>query len=277
MTKNLEIEYLAKDIQRALSTVEFHFFEDFVIPSYNEEPSDRNDFIRSLEEDSRTYLYYGTREVFFKICLFLELKNLPLYRTMFVKKFAKTIESEKLTLESYAGRYNDSEPSLIIHDEFRDFLSAFHEFNFDQMKKFETNKLKLILENTNSIISKTNVNVTNETSIYTPVKWFTEVIYPQTKKLNKARFIKKFGTYQPDILIPEISSAVEYKFIRKGQNPEKFLNELKVDANNYTDDPDYKIFYAVIYYKDKGELNPEAFKQAVLEKEFPDYWIIMAL
>lgn len=277
MTRNIEIEYLAKEIQRLLSSLEYNFFQVVVSTSYENEATIRDGFIESLEEDNKTWLFHGTKEVYFKICLFLELKNVPLYYAMFTNKFAAIINDEKVVMKSYGGLYNDSEPSMIIHDEFREFLSAFHEFNFEAMKKFETNKLKLILENTNSILDKTNTKVSNETSIYKPIKWFVEIIYPRVKSLNKARFINKFSTYHPDILVPEISSAVEYKYIRKGQNPEKFLNEIKIDADNYKGDPEYKFFYAIIYFQDKNELNPEAFKQVLLDKKFPDNWVIIPL
>ena len=183
----------------------------------------------------------------------------------------------KKVTKSRGSLYEDSEPSMIIHDEFREFILSFQEFDFTSTKKIETNKLKLILENTNAIVSKTKTKITNETSIYRPVKWLVEIVYPQSRNLGKARFIKKFTTYHPDILIPEISSAVEYKYIRKGKNPEKYIDQIKTDADNYEGDAEYKYFYAIVYFEEKTDINPEAFKQAVREKSFPDNWTLIAL
>jgi len=40
---------------------------------------------------------------------------------------------------------------------------------------------------------------------------------------------------------------------------------------------EYKIFYAVVYFQEKAELNPESFRIAVKEKSFPENWIIIAI
>jgi len=276
MTKETEIEWMVKEIQSMLHKLENTFWDWFVSPGY-EESKVRSTFFDIEKRDNETLLYHGTKRLYYKICLFLELKNVPLYYKSFTLKFKDRIENEELTMESYGGLYNDSEPSMIIHDQFRDFLSAFVEFDNGFAKKLETNKLKLILENTNSILAKTATTITNETSIYSPIKWITDIIYPTTRNLGKARFIKKFSTYHPDILVPEISSSVEYKFIRKGEKYEKYLDQIKTDADNYEGDPEYKYFYAVVYFENKNEINKGAFEQAIKEKKFPENWTLIAL
>jgi len=52
---------------------------------------------------------------------------------------------------------------------------------------------------------------------------------------------------------------------------------LKTDADNYKGDSNYRFFYAVVFFEVKSELNQPQFKAAVLEKEFPDNWTIIAL
>ncbi len=275
MNKEKEIDRLANDIRTQLAKLESTFWDVFVAPSA---PGiEVSKYWKYERDDHETWLYYGTRSLFFKICLFLELKNVSSYLAMFKNKFEIIIYDQKKTMESRGGLYNDSEPSMIIHDEFREFLSSFSEFDYNFLNKAETNKLKLILENTNSIIAKTKTVIKNETSIYTPVKWLTEIIYPNTKSLGKARFIKKFTTYHPDILVPETSSAVEYKYIRHGENPSTYIDQIKTDADSYDGDPEYKFFYAVVFYETKSDINPKAFKAAVDEKKFPENWEIMVL
>lgn len=279
MTKEQEIDWVAKEIQAMLHKLENTFWDFFVSPDYEDDRSkkDQFSFYKVEREDKETWLYHGTKMLYNKICLFLELKNLPLYYQAFHNKFNNIIEDNKQVMKSYGGLYDDSEPSLIIHDQFREFLSAFVEFDTGFSQKVETNKLKLILENTNSILNKTNTKITNETSIYSPVKWITEIIYPTTRALGKARFIKKFVTYHPDILVPEISSAVEYKYIKKSESYEKFIDQLKTDADNYNGDPEYKYFYAVVYFECKTDINKAAFEQAIIEKKFPDTWTLIVL
>lgn len=279
-----EIEFLSKEISTLLHKLEVAFWEAYVYPGnyddddYYEDENGQMQYHHDYEkEDKKTWLYYGTRKLFYKICVFLELKNVPLYYKMFTDKFQPIIDDNEKVTKSRGPLYEDDEPSMIIHDNFREYLSSFQEFNNDYSKKLEVNKLKQILENTNSILAKTNTTVTNETSIYTPVKWIVEIVYPSMRSLGKARFIKKFSTYHPDILIPEVSSAVEYKYIRKGVGVETYLDQIKTDADNYEGDLEYKFFYAIVYFEDKTEINPAGFKQAVFEKKFPDNWILIPL
>ncbi|RYZ91414.1 MAG: hypothetical protein EOP04_00565 [Proteobacteria bacterium] len=275
MNKEKEIDRLAKEIAKELGKLESTFWDVFVAPSETDEaPSRYWDFEK---RDHETWLFHGTRRLYYKICFFLELKANLSFLEMFKKEFESTIKDETATMESYGGLYNDSEPSMIIHDRFRDFLSVFPEFDYELLNKAETNKLRLILENTNSILARTKAKVTGEASIYNPIKWLTEIIYPNTRLLGKARFIDKFTTYHPDILVPEISSAVEYKLIRTGKNPGVYIDQIKTDADNYIGDLEYKFFYAVVFFENKSEINPKAFDLAVKKKKFPDNWEIMAL
>lgn len=279
-----QTDFLSKEISTVLHKLEVAFWEAYVYPGnydddeYYEDENGQKQYYHDYErEDKKTWLFYGTRTLFYKICVFLELKNVPLYYKMFTDKFQPIINDKEKVTESRGPLYEDDEPSMIIHDDFREFLRSFQEFDNDYSKKLEVNKLKQILENTNSILAKTNTTVTNETSIYTPVKWLVEIVYPSMRSLGKARFIKKFSTYHPDILIPEISSAVEYKYIRKGVGIETYLDQIKTDADNYEGDFEYKFFYAIVYFEDKSEINPAGFKQAVFEKKFPDNWILIPL
>jgi hypothetical protein len=276
MTRDKEIETIVRDIQELLKELESVFFNVFVAPIYyGDEPEERSIYTNYLEDDNETWLFHGTRRLYYKICYFLELKNVPIYLSMFRETFSSKIDNQEKVLESYRGLYNDDEPSMIIHDRIRDFLSALPEFHDEKLLKPEGNKLKMILENTNFVLAKTKTKVTNETSIYRPVKWFVDLVYPTTRRLGKARFIEQFTTYHPDILVPELNTAIEYKFIKKGSNIESYLTQLKTDADCYKGDPEYRFFYAIIYFEDKGEINLSAFSNAIREKEFPENWIIL--
>lgn len=63
----------------------------------------------------------------------------------------------------------------------------------------------------------------------------------------------------------------------KGQNIEKFLDQIKTDADNYEGDPEYNFFYAVLYFQERAELNPEAFRHAVENKKFPENWTLISV
>jgi REase_DpnII-MboI len=272
-----ELKYLETEIKKSLNDLEVTFWETYV-DVHDYEFDDRENFHPDYEkEDNETWLFHSTRRLFYKICLFLELKELTVYLEMFKLKFSSSINDAVEVRKSRGPLYSEIEPSMIILDDFRDFLSPLIEFGFEEKNKIKFNKLKLILENTNQILSKTKTKVTNETSIYLIIKWFINVVYPSSRSLNKARFIEKFKTYQPDILIPEISSAIEYKYIRKGSGLGNYIDQLKTDADNYKDDDLYRFFYAIVVFEDKSEINHASFQQGIKEKRFPENWEIIAL
>jgi len=273
MNNDNEIKIITINIKNRLEKLEGYFWDVTVEPRFYDGPSGPHPDAETDDKD--TWLFYGTRELYYWICLFLELKSHLHYLEMFRTKFSSYIDSKSRVREVRNPLYEDSEPSMVILDDFREFLSAYPEFSgFD---KVHSDKLFGVLSETNGILQKTHIKPTNETSIYATVRWFLEVIYPKTKLLNKVHFFDKFTSYQPDILIPEIASAVEYKYIRSGKNTGNFLNQLKTDADNYKGDLNYSFFYAVVYFENKSELNQAAFKAGVSEKLFPDNWKIIAL
>jgi len=275
MSKDTEIENITKEIRRLLLELEGYFWDVYVKSGY--EPVEKGKYPDYERDDKETWLFFGTRQLYYRICLFLELKNLPIYLNMFVSKFGNIIDDKKIVLKDRGPLYTESDPSMVIHDDFRDFLSGFHEFDYNTLKKPGPNKLKLILENTYTIISKTGTLAKNEPAVYKAVRWFIEIVYPQTRGLNRARFIQRFKTYHPDILVPETSSAIEYKFVKKGETAGDYLDEIKTDADNYVGDTEYKFFYAVVYFEDRTDLIQESFKNAVTEKSFPENWTIIAV
>jgi len=207
-----EIKLLIVKIKNRLALLESYFWDVFVETAYYDEPNP----VDEEKDDKETYLFHGTKELYYWICLFLELRNLSAYLNLFISKFNPYIDDKKKVIESRNPLYQDSEPSMIILDDFRNFLSAFSEFSgFD---KVPTDKLYNVLIATNGILDKTNVQPDGETIIYKTVHWFLAHIYPKSKLLNRAKFFDLFTHYIPDILIPEIASAVEYKYIRKGKN-----------------------------------------------------------
>lgn len=271
MNKENELKSLTTKIKNRLSLLEGYFWDVFVETAYYDEPN----HVDEVKDDKETYLFHGTKELYYWICLFLELRNLSAYLDLFITKFNPYIDDKGKVLDSRNPLYQDSEPSMIILDDFRNFLSAFPEFS--EFDKVPTDKLYNVLSATSSILEKTNIQPKAEPIIYKTVHWFLAQIYPKSKLLNRAKFFDLFTSYIPDILIPEIASAVEYKFIRKGKNIANYLNELKTDADNYKGDSNYRFFYAVVFFEVKSELNQPQFKAAILEKGFPDNWTIIAL
>ena len=157
--------------------------------------------------------------------------------------------------------------------EFKRLLGPFKVFDYRHHKEEETKRLETILRNTDFILNNINAEINNETDIYKQIKWILGLYYPSCRQKSKASFIQEFKTYNPDILIPELKTAIEYKYIKsKEDNIDDFIDQIKVDATNYIDDHCYENFIAVIYFKSTSIATPESIEVAWKAKKFPNNW-----
>ena len=87
MDKKEEIKNLAAEIRSQLSKLESVFWEAYVEPTYNDEQYVSIDSYPNYEEeDKKTWLFHGTRILYYKICLFFRVKRCPsLYENVYVK------------------------------------------------------------------------------------------------------------------------------------------------------------------------------------------------
>lgn len=127
-----------------------------------------------------------------------------------------------------------------------------------------------ILRNTARIVNQMKVQIGNESDVYSAVKIVIESVFPSSRK-GKSAFHKTAQEYKPDILIPEIKTAVEYKYATTESRLTKIIDDIHADVKGYTGDPDYERFYAVFYVSTDLWGLPK-FKQIWKEKDFPDNW-----
>jgi hypothetical protein len=103
------------------------------------------------------------------------------------------------------------------------------------------------------------------------------MFYPKVKKAPKADFQGFFKHYEPDILIPELRTAVEYKYARDKKTLDDYLDEVKVDANNYKSDWRYENFVAVLCIDDPKISTEANIGQAWKDKKFPKNWDLVVV
>jgi hypothetical protein len=116
-------------------------------------------------------------------------------------------------------------------------------------------------------------DVINESEIYTHIRWMLGLYYPSTTRKNTTSFNEPFKLYNPDILIPELNAAIEYKYIDgNAEHIDQFLNELRADACNCTDANRYSNFYSVLYIEDITVATPEHIEVVWKSKRFPENW-----
>lgn len=201
-----------------------------------------------------------------------------LFRELFKEKFETRITLDDNELQKTICYYPDEQPELLIIQDFEQFLKVFGFFDNSFQKNEELGKLKSILNNTDFILKNCNLEISNEADIYNQVKWVIGLYYPTCRKKNKASFIQEFKTYSPDILIPELKTAIEYKYVKaQDDNLDDFIDQIRIDATNYVGDMNYDNFIAVIYIEISSIATPEQIKESWKSKKFPKNWDLITV
>lgn len=130
--------------------------------------------------------------------------------------------------------------------------------------------LETILKNTAAIVHDSGKSAKSETEVYKCVKHVIQAIFP--KSLHpKSNFIKHAQEYKPDILIPELYAAVEYKYATSIEKLKATIAQLSDDIHGYSNEYDYRLFYAV-FYVTKDFVGLEKFEAIWNEKQYPSNW-----
>lgn len=267
-----EIKHLEEQIKRTLSYISNIFHEISLREEVGYEESDEK-----YPGVNKQLLSLRIRDLYYLILAYLEVKEMFLFRELFKEKFETriTVDDE---LQKTICYYPDEQPELLIIQDFEQFLKVFGFFDNSFQKNEELTKLRSILQNTDFILKNCSTGVCNETDIYKQVKWVLGLYYPKCRNKGKARFIQQFKTYNPDILIPELKTAIEYKYVNsENDNIDNFIDQIKIDATNYVGDTDYVNFIAVIYIEDSSIATPENINEAWKSKRFPRNWELIVI
>jgi hypothetical protein len=261
MAKKNDLKYVVKEINKIRNATSHHSYQFFMNSSHNEDYKDDGsdeDYVFDL----MTYLYR-------LILVYLELKGMSEYLDEFKYSFSENIKDKKKVL--IYGPINPDEEELMMLEEFRRFLLPFSDFSYnEQQEEGELNKLIQIIESTPHILTRCNVTPTSEADIYRQVEWVLGIYYSPRRK-HKARFISHFKTYNPDILIPELKTSIEYKYVRGDGNVDDYLDQLVADSKVYKGDPHYENFIAALCIE-VGIATEKQVRAAWKSRKFPKQW-----
>jgi len=130
--------------------------------------------------------------------------------------------------------------------------------------------LENILRATPHILEQQKVTPDNETTISRTVKLFVKVAF-ESAQFPQFSFLKTAQEYIPDILVPGLKAAIEYKYAKTEKALSKTVEQILIDVEGYDNHPDYILFYAVFYVK-TGVCTEARFFQIWEEKHFPKNW-----
>jgi hypothetical protein len=221
---------------------------------------------QTIQIKKRRFEYLSERV--FNLCIaYLELKGLPIYISKFEEKIKPFLLDKDKLYKSYS-HFVDDEESLVT-TLYRQFLNSFPAFgSVDEPKGKEY--LLNILKHTAVILNEKQVEPSNETSIYNAVKVHCQAIFPDGS-FSPAPFNKTAKEYKPDILVPSLNCAIEYKYAKSEKDLVRTIDEILIDVEGYSGHEVFTEFFAV-FYVEPGILVEERFKQIWKEKKFPSNW-----
>jgi hypothetical protein len=134
--------------------------------------------------------------------------------------------------------------------------------------------LEAMLRNTAKIIEHGKLSPERETQVRNEVLRVLQLAFVDARK--EVAIAKSFKTYKPDIGIPSLLAAVEYKFLRTKEDMKAHLDQVFADMKGYGGHPDWRNFYAVFYQK-RPFFTQQDVAQALREARTDVNWIPIVL
>ena len=263
-----EIQFTIDRIKEITAVINREFYKDYMTRTYDE------DYEEEYPGYTEEWLKWRIEDLYYLILAFLEQKSaLSSYESFKGRFEAQVLSGNVLTNIQYHPEGLEAE--LKIVNDFYKFLYPYPVFDLQEKDMFDISKVHSVISNTEHIIKKLNVTIVGEADIYTAVRWVLGLYFPKVAALNKASFIKTFKTYHPDILIPELKTAVEYKFVRLKDTLaeiENRIDDIYSDSINYQGDPNYTNFIAAVHLEDASIVTPERIEACWFSKNFPKNW-----
>lgn len=274
MTENIYLVEKIKNLLYEMSSIHATIERRDMIADFRdadsntEEDADYDITTWEYQEDFREY----AENVFKLILNYIEEKG-QLHYLSEVKTILQPLLSYQSIRDEHFNRSADGSQNMFLHEAWA-FLSAYESFGKNDlshlMQRTGISYLETILRNTAVIIHHRKITPKNETEVYKAVADICMAVYPASSKLDSP-FIKIAGEYKPDILIPALNCAVEYKYAKTPAKLNATIEGILADVQNYSDHPVYKIFYAVFYVK-PDIWGAQKFEEVWKDNNFPPNW-----
>lgn len=262
------------DEARKLEVTVAHHQMDWGQWQASEESPTPPEYLLNGDEELTEPFKHLSKSLYLSVVYYLDSQNLDGYLLSFYKIFGKNPEEPNHIDNFEIDHYWSGEPYSIFLSRISQFLSVFEFLESDEERYKRLSGiqyLETVLKNTASIISKLKKETKSETEVYNAVKNTLEAIFPSSKS-PKSNFIKTAKEYKPDILIPELFTAIEYKYAKDETKLKATIEQIAADVKGYTGDKDYSIFYAV-FYVTEDFWGSEKFSKVWSDQKFPKNWI----
>ncbi|WP_096669518.1 hypothetical protein [Polaromonas sp. AET17H-212] len=230
------------------------------------------DWLIEKGEEVRPPFQYVLESLYLCTVYMLDASGLHEYLRQFYTRFGRTFNAQKAASSFDIEPFFEFTPHNKFLQDLRQFLTPLNIFQ-DSSRYLRLSGviyLENVLRNTATIVQKSGRTPQSEPEVYKAVRSVLEAIFPSARS-PKSNFLKSAQEYKPDVLIPELFAAIEYKFADTEQKLKTTIGQIADDVKGYTGDLDYHLFYAVFYTK-KDFWGPAKFDLAWKEKDFPSNW-----
>lgn len=121
-------------------------------------------------------------------------------------------------------------------------------------------QLERVLLGTPKLVKDRNLQPASEKDVRKAMYDLLIHFYPDT--VREVSIAKQSKVYKPDIGVPSLKAAIEYKFVDSEKELKTALGGIYTDVAGYAGSEDWKVFFAVVY------MTEPYFTQAQVEAEF---------
>ncbi|MFR3524900.1 MAG: hypothetical protein ACLTWD_09700 [Bacteroides uniformis] len=265
------MKHLAEKIKKLMAVFshnhyEYMMFEEYGKPDFSnlseEECYDCERDYEMEEQERKNSLSYIAKKLLPLVQAYIEAKHLPNYYSSFLAEIIPFYEKEKILLST------EDMDSELIHV-YRKYLNAFDDFSITcAHKEFEI--LENILNSTAILLDNFHILPKSEADVYRPMANICKTAFPDNHSCSY-KFQKTAKCYNPDILIPSLECAIEFKYVKDEKELNRTMDEILADVEGYKGNPSYTVFYSVFYATD-SVCSLKRFNCMWEEKHFPENW-----
>lgn len=222
------------------SHYDYMMFKEYGIPDLSKLSQEECYDYETEEQEKKESLIYMAEKLLPLVQAYIEAKHLPNYYNAFLAEITPFYETKGKILSDIGDM--DSE---LMHI-YRKYLYAFDDFYIvDARKEFDI--LENILNSTATLLKDFGIQPTSEADVYKPIKNICKAAFPDNKDCSHYKFLQTAKCYNPDILIPSLKCAVEFKYVNDEKELNRTMDEILADVEGYKGNPSYSVFYAVFY------------------------------
>lgn len=263
------MKHLAEKIKRIMtafdrSHYDYMMFKEYGIPDFSKLSQEERYAYETEEQEREESLIYIAKKLLPLVQAYIEAKHLPNYYNTFLAEITPFYETKRKILSDTEEMGSELMPV------FRKYLDAFDDFSIIGARK-EFDILENILNSTAMLLNTFGKQPTSEADVYKPIKDICKAAFPDNKDCSHYKFQQTAKCYNPDILIPSLECAVEFKYVNDEKELNRTMDEILADVEGYKGNPSYSVFYAV-FYAANSICSPQRFNCMWAEKHFPENW-----